>query len=180
MRRLLDTLNLLLATGLVGFAVWAWPRLPDQVPTHFGPDGVVDRWSETTLLSWFALPAVALGLWAVVAVLRGWIVRNPARITLPSGGTLADRPVEVHPPVIEQMRIFMALVAAELLIIFGFIVVGSYRTAMGGDAQGTMLAVLAVAILSGPVLLIVFMMGMSRALAGAEAGGGWRAQGETE
>ncbi|MBT8396316.1 MAG: DUF1648 domain-containing protein [Gemmatimonadetes bacterium] len=46
MKAFFDRLNAILMTGLVGFAVWAWPRLPDQVPTHFALDGQPDSWAQ--------------------------------------------------------------------------------------------------------------------------------------
>lgn len=162
MRRVLDVLNALFATAIVGFAVWVWPSLPERIPVHFGPDGQPDRWSDTTLVSWFLMPAIALATWAFIAAARAWVVRRPERMNLPSGGTLADYPAELRPAVVEHMKAFLSLVSLEVLLIFGLIVVGSYRTAMGGDGQGLMLAVLAIAMLSGPVLLATFMIGLQR------------------
>lgn len=162
MRRVLDTLNVLLAATTVGFAVWVWPRLPDRIPVHFGADGQPDRWSDTTVFSWFLLPAIGLATWGFITLARQWVVRRPEKMNLPSGGTLADYPVEVRPAVVEHMKAFMSLVSLEVLVIFGLIVFGSYRTAMGNDGQGIMLAVLAIAVLSGPVLMVTFLVGMQR------------------
>ncbi len=162
MRRLLDRLNALLALGIVGYAVWAWPRLPERIPAHFGPDGAPDRWTDTTLASWFFLPVVAVACWALVLGGREWMVRRPRTMNLPSGQSLEDFPEEVRPAILEYMRGFMALVGLELLTIFGLIVLGSHRTAMGGDGQGYILAVLALAVLSGPVLLVTFFLGFQR------------------
>lgn len=162
MRKLLDTLNVLFAASIVGFSIWVWPLLPDRIPVHFGADGQPDRWSDTTLLSWFLVPAIALLTWGTIAVARRWVARRPDKMNLPTGGTVADYPPEVQPAVIEHMKAFLALVSLEVLVIFGLIVLGSYRTAVGGDGQGVMLAVLAIAVLSGPVLMVTFLIGLQR------------------
>lgn len=166
MRRFLETLNTALAALTVAFSIWVWPRLPERIPVHFGADGQPDRWSEATLVSWFMLPAIGVISWAFVRVAGAWALRRPERMNLPSGGTVADYPPEVRPAVVEHMRGFLALVGFEVLLIFGLIVVGSYWTAIGGDGQGVMLAVLAIAVLSGPVLLVSFLLGLQRATAG--------------
>jgi hypothetical protein len=44
MRRFLERVNWILILGMIGFAVWAWPQLPEQIPTHFGIDGAADAW----------------------------------------------------------------------------------------------------------------------------------------
>lgn len=162
MRRALDALNTVVAAAIVAYAVWAWPRLPERIPAHFGADGQPDRWTDTSLVSWFLLPAIGLVTWGLLVGLRGWMVRRPHRINLPAGRTLDEFPPELRPAIIEHLRSFMALVAFEVLVIFGLIVVGNYRAAMGGDGQTVMLAVLAIAVLSGPVLLVVFFLGFQR------------------
>ena len=53
--------------ALVTVAVWQW--LPERIPTHWGISGEADDWSNR----WpgaFLLPAVALGLWLLLPVLR--------------------------------------------------------------------------------------------------------------
>ncbi|MEQ9570373.1 MAG: DUF1648 domain-containing protein, partial [Longimicrobiales bacterium] len=77
MRRALDTLNAGLALAIVAYAVWAWPRLPERIPAHFGADGTPDRWTETTVGSWFLLPAIGLASWGLIVGLREWMVRRP-------------------------------------------------------------------------------------------------------
>jgi hypothetical protein len=67
----------------------------------------------------------------------------------------------------EHMRLVLAIVSTEMLVIFGLIQIGSFRTAMGGSGEATILAVLAIAMLSSPVLLIAFFLGFQRATQGA-------------
>lgn len=47
MRRTLRTewLPLLLVAACWGVAAYFWPQLPEQVPTHWGPAGMPDRWA---------------------------------------------------------------------------------------------------------------------------------------
>jgi uncharacterized membrane protein len=67
MKVFFDTVNKGLIVVLVGAALWAWPRLPERIPTHFGLDGQADAWSETTLVSWFLVPASGLLLIAILS-----------------------------------------------------------------------------------------------------------------
>ena len=45
-----------------------YPRLPDQIPVHWGISGEIDRWSDTSFLSVFQLPLMALGLYVLFVV----------------------------------------------------------------------------------------------------------------
>lgn len=46
-----------------------YPRLPDQIPVHWNISGEIDRWSDTSLLSVFQLPLMALGLYVLFMVM---------------------------------------------------------------------------------------------------------------
>ena len=97
---------------------------------------------------------------------------RPRYINLPGGKSLADYPESVHPAVKEHVRGFIALATTELLVIFGLIVVAQFRTATGGDGQPLILAVLAIAVLSSPLMLAVFFIGMQKATRTATPGQG--------
>jgi uncharacterized membrane protein len=170
MKRILDGLNGLLLAGVVGYAFWAWPRLPAEIPAHFGLDGQADRWAATTPFEWFLLPGIAVACWAAMSLLRSFATARPHRINMPGGKTLADYPESVHPAVKEQLKTLLALATTELLVIFGLVLVAQFRTANGGDGQPLILAVLAIAVLSSPILLTVFFTGLQKATRNAEPG----------
>ncbi len=69
----------LLAT--IGYVAWAWPGLPDRVPSHFGIAGTADAWSSRAGL-WF-LPGVGVALYVLFTVLRGYphLFNYPTAIT---------------------------------------------------------------------------------------------------
>lgn len=165
MRRLIDTVNAILAVGLVAYSVWAWPRLPTEIPAHFGLDGQADRWTPTSFVAWFLLPAMALVVVALISFLRRYMLRRPALMNLPGGKRIEDFEPSVRPAIFEHMRLVLAIVSAELLVIFTLIQIGSFRTAVGGDGESMILAVLAIALLSSPVLLVVFFVGFQRVTA---------------
>jgi uncharacterized membrane protein len=68
MNRTIDRLDLL-SFGITGAAAIAtaavYDRLPDPMPTHFDAHGVANGWMPRAIGA-FLLPAVALGLWALV------------------------------------------------------------------------------------------------------------------
>lgn len=162
MRRFFDVLNVLLAGGLVWYTAWAWPRLPREIPAHFALDGRADRWTATTAASWFTIPAIAVGSLVVLWLLREWAVRRPGALNLPGGKKLEDYDPKLRPGILEHMRLVMAIVSTEVVAIFALIQVGSFRTASGGSGEGVVLAVLAIAMLSSPILLVVYFLGFQR------------------
>ncbi len=164
MKRRLDVLNLLLIAGMVGFALWTWPSLPERIPTHFGIDGQPDAWSDKSLFSWFSLPAVGFGLYLLMGWFRRLLPRKPRWVNLPDQRRLSDLPEAARPPVLDMLASFLALVQTELLLIFGLIEVAMWRTAMGLESQGLMITVLILALTASPVLLVVFFLRLQKAM----------------
>lgn len=165
MKRFFDGVNLLLVLGMVGLAVWAWPQLPDRIPTHFGLDGHPDAWTDRSLWSWFALPGIAVAFTALMGLFRLLLPSHPGWVNLPDRTRLSDLPEVARVPVLEMFSGFLSLVQTELLLIFGLIHLGTYRTAMGGESQGIMISVLILAILASPFLMVVFFLRLQTALA---------------
>jgi uncharacterized membrane protein len=163
-KRTFGSLNAVLMLGMLGFALWAWPRLPEQIPTHFGLDGQPDAWSQRTFLSWFLLPFIGIGLALAMARMSKLFTIKPGWVNLPGGKKLSDLPEGARPPVLDAMEGFMHLVATEVLVIFALIQVGQYQAAIGQESQGIMILVLLVALLSSPVLLIVFFLRLQAAM----------------
>jgi uncharacterized membrane protein len=73
----------LLLLGVWGFSLWAWPRLPAQVPIHWGISGNPDRWAtprEAALL----LPALLTGIYGITLLfLNGRFDFKAARLMDP-------------------------------------------------------------------------------------------------
>ena len=155
MRRFFDGMNVLLILAIGGGALWAWPHLPSQIPTHFGMDGRPDAWSARTLESWFMVPGIALLLTAGQGFLRTMIRRKPGWVNLPGTVGLDDLPEKARGPVLELLSGFLALVQTEVLVIFGLIQLATYRTAMGQESQGIMVGVLILAVTASPFLMVV-------------------------
>lgn len=158
MKRFLDSLNGILLALLVGFAVWAWPRLPDQIPTHFGLQGHADDWSPKTLGHWFSIPSVALALVGLIWFFRLILPHRPRWVNLPDRRCLSELPEACQKQVLRMFSGFLALVQTELLVIFGLIEWASYRSAMGQESQAIMILVLILAVMTSPFLVIVFFL----------------------
>jgi CubicO group peptidase (beta-lactamase class C family) len=163
-KRFFDGLNILLILAMLGFAFWAWPRLPGRVPVHFGIDGRPDSWTEKGTSSWFALPGVAVLLTLLMGAFRVLMRRYPHLVNLPDQSHLTDLPEAARGPVLEMLSGFLALVQTELLVIFGLIQIASFRSAMGEPSQGIMITVLILAVLTSPILLVVFFLRLQPAL----------------
>ena len=165
MKAFFGRVNVVLMVGLVGFAIWAWPLLPDRIPTHFGLDGDPDAWSAKSLWSWFFIPGMALLLTAMMEAIRRIIPHRPGWVNLPDKTRLVDLPAQARAPVVEMLSGFLALVQTEILVIFALIQLGTYRGAMGEESQGIMILVLLIAIMASPFLLVVFFLSLQKAMA---------------
>jgi uncharacterized membrane protein len=167
-KRFFDSVNVGLMVAMVWFTIWAWPRLPERIPTHFGIDGRPDSWSEPSVGSWFLMPLIALTLTLGMYGFRRAMPWHPNWVNLPDRRRLSDLPKLARGPVLEMVAGFLALVQAHLLVIFSIIQLASYRTAHGGDSQGAMILVLLLAVMASPFLMVVFFLRFKSALAAGE------------
>lgn len=168
MRRFFNGVMVVLILTLVGGALWAWPNLPDQIPTHFGIGGLPDAWSERSLRSWFLVPGIALLMTAGQGILRIMIRSRPGWVNLPGTTRLEDLPEGARGPVLELLSGFLALIQTEMLVIFCLIQLATYRTAMGQESQGIMVAVLILAVTASPFLMVVLFLQLPGAMGRAK------------
>jgi len=175
MKGFFDRVNGALVIGMFGIALWAWPRLPDQVPTHFGLDGLPDVWSQKSLVSWFLLPVAAVSLTAMIGAFHWVLPRKPGWVNLPDRTRLNELPEVARGSVLRMLSGFLSLVQTEILVIFALIQMSTYRVAMGQESQWIMILVLVLAVMASPALLVVFFLSLQRAL-----DAGKRLAGETE
>lgn len=150
--------NITLLVLLFAVSAWVWPELPERIPAHYGADGVIDRWSETTLLSWFAMPLVALAMSALLYGVAALSTRSVARINLPGKERLLTLPHERQQAVLARLRAGIEMLALPTTIIFCIIQVANYRGAHGLETGGLMTAVLIIAMAGSPLLAILLIV----------------------
>ena len=132
----------------------AWPHLPARIPTHFGFSGKADSWAETTLLSWFGLPLLALAIVLLNVVLARQLPRRPGLFNLSDKQRFLALPSEYQAPVIRRMQDFLHWVSAQMVLLFGLVQWAIYRTAQGADTRTYMLFILILSVAVLPVLLL--------------------------
>ena len=149
---------------IVAGAIWAWPRLPERVPLHFGLDGLPDAWGSRSLWAWFGLPVLATVMSGMMLALTAYMRRHPRLVNLPGGGRLDELPPDRREPIFRVMDAMLCFVNCEVLVILGLIQWASWRAAAGLPMQGLMLAVLLLALLSSPILMAVFFTRLQAAM----------------
>lgn len=72
----------LVCVGMLAASVWAWDKVPDRIPVHFGLDGTADRWGA----KWEGLlimPGLVALIGAIMAVVP---LIDPRKSNLASSG----------------------------------------------------------------------------------------------
>jgi len=140
----------LLVVLLVGSAL-AYPRLPERIPAHFGLDGTPDRWVETSLVAWFMLPLITLGMNALLYGLAALTMRNPRFVNLPGKERLLALPLERQHAVMHTMREGMESLLAPMTLAFCLIQLSIYRTAIGAGGRVEIVAALLLVLLGSTI-----------------------------
>jgi uncharacterized membrane protein len=149
--RPLPLLNALLLAAHWGFAVWAWPDLPEAVPAHFDLSGEPTRWESPSRGSWFGLPVVATLTAALVGTVAWAAPRYPRLMNLPDKDRLLALPPERQRPVLRRSADLLGLLTAPILLAFGMIQVGMWWGAHGQDTTALLVSALVVSALSAPI-----------------------------
>ena len=145
---------------MIGGSIAVWDHLPERMPLHFGIDGRPDSWGGKTFMSWFLLPAIAVGLTIMMYVLASWIMRRPDLINMPDRKKFLELPPEQRRKVLMAMQGLLHWVGVMLNLTFLIVQYGSYRAAIGGAIPGLILTALLVSTVTSPLLAVVALLRM--------------------
>ncbi len=126
-------LNAILVLALFAGSAWAYPRLPERIPIHFGFSGQPDAWAGRSIASWFLLPAVTAGLALMMHAISMFGASNPHLWNLPEKRLFLALPRGEQGPIMARMQRFIAVISIVLTLLLGAIQIGIYRTSTGGS-----------------------------------------------
>jgi uncharacterized membrane protein len=162
--RFVHGLNAVLGFALVAGSLIAWPGLPDRLPIHFGADGMPDRFADTTLLSWFGLPVLAILLGVGLYLLAAVLPTKPSWINLPDKKRFMSLPNEAKEPVFRRVQYLTYVSVAFLLVILDLVQLAVYTEAHQNSAQTLVRVVLVVAAAGSLVISTLAIVGMQMAM----------------
>lgn len=134
-RRFIVLLNVAFMVAWVAFAVAAYDKLPARIPTHFGPSGAADAFSDRSIASWFAMTTIGICVTLLTLGLAQITQRRPSLYNIPGKEDLLSLPTEEQRPYLEQVALFMTLVSSTVVAIFAAIQYDMWKVATS-DQQG--------------------------------------------
>jgi uncharacterized membrane protein len=147
-------LNLWLLAIYVVAAAVGWPRLPERIPTHFGVGGRADAWTETSILTWFGLPFLAVGIALVFLGTMTLTRRAPRFWNIPEKQRFLQLSPQRRAPIEARLERLIASVAVLTTALFIGIQIGIYQTATGANT-GLSWASLAIAFGATTAMLVI-------------------------
>lgn len=126
-------LNAILLLALFAGSAWAYPRLPARIPIHFDFAGRPDAWESRSIVSWFLLPAIAVGLAAFLRGASALAVRNPETWNLPDKRAFLALDPVARAPIVARMQEFMAFVGVMVTAVMCIVQASVYRAATGTE-----------------------------------------------
>jgi len=156
-------LDLLLLGWLWIHSLRLWPTLPDRVPGHVGLRGEI-RWDESTILAWLLLPIVATLSTAAIWIATRYSVRNPRSINIPGKDRLLSLPPNAQRRVLDRIGGSLGVAALSATMTLLLCQEMRYRAALGEAVTPWIVMILAVAVASGPTILITIVLTAQRAL----------------
>jgi uncharacterized membrane protein len=126
-------LNAILIVLLFAGSAWAYPRLPERIPIHFGFSGQPDAWAGRSIASWFLLPAITAVLALMMHAMAASGASNPHLWNLPDKPLFLRLPRPEQAPIIARMQRFLAMLAVVVTLLLSAIQAGIYRTSTGAS-----------------------------------------------
>ena len=158
-RRFITLLDLAILITWITLAIAVYDRLPEQIPTHFGPSGAADAFATRSVSSWFALPAIGVVATLLMLGMAEMSLTRPNMYNVPGKNELLALPHEEQRPFVEQLATFMTLTGTSVLLIFVAIHYDTWRTAMGEQRGMSMVSWAAIALsLSGVLIAMPLWM----------------------
>jgi uncharacterized membrane protein len=145
---------------MVGGSIAVWDKLPERMPLHFGIDGNPDSWGAKSILSWFIMPAIAVGLTVLMYGIAALIIRHPEFINMPDKKKFLELPVESRKNVSAALKGMLYWVGVLLNVVFVLVQFGSYRAAIGMPMPGLILTAVLIGIVTSPLLAVVALLRM--------------------
>lgn len=173
-RRFLLLLDVALLIAWVTFAITTYDRLPDTIPTHFGPSGTADAWSARSVGSWFVLPAIGMCTTLFMLGMAQLSFGRPAMYNVPGKEELLALPAAAQQPFVEQLAMFMTLMGTSVLLLFVALHYDAWRVAMGAQRGLSMISWAAIGLsLGGTTLALpIWMLRFKRGVTAAHVGSG--------
>ena len=155
----------LLMAALVVWSIVVYSDLPASVPVHFDALGRPDAWADRSLAGWMLLPGVGVVVLAVVEWARRRARTKPESVNIPDKKAFLALPEAARGRVLEELDGVLDWVELGTVALLFAIQIARLRAAMGEDVGTLLVITLVTTLLASPVLVVLLMVRVQRALA---------------
>lgn len=111
--------------------MWAWPILPDRIPTHFGAGGMPDAWGQKSFWNVFILASLP----TLIGILFGWLYRHPMYSNIPSSVLLSVMPEPERTTIIRLIRHLLVMIYMIMTLLFAYVSLAVVSGGLAGTAR---------------------------------------------
>ena len=129
-RRLLLVGTVALLLVWIALASAVYPSLPEELATHFGPNGMADHFAAKSIGTWFMLPAVGASTTWLILGLAALIPSRPGLFNTPAKAELLALPDASRRPLLEEAATVMTALGLSIAVLFATIHWDTWRVAV--------------------------------------------------
>lgn len=148
-----------LVIALVAHAAATYGALPERIPTHFGFDGVADRFADRSPALWFLLPIVAASLLLLFEILVVAMRTRPELLNIPDRERFVRLPARFREPVDGIIATMMDSTGLSVVLLLGLVQWHQSQLALSRPGVPVVLIALAPLAITMVVLLHVIRIG---------------------
>ena len=169
MALLAHAVNAILLVAMWAFALWAYDKLPDPIPIHFDAAGNPNGWAEKSYVSWFMLPASALGMTVLTYASALFVIlsrKYPRLVNFPGRykAKFLALPPERREPVLAVAKAFTYWLAVPMNALLAWVEWGMYHAAFDGRMTGSVWTPMIVFFVIFTAVIVVGVVWMLRAV----------------
>jgi uncharacterized membrane protein len=171
--RPLRTLSWGLLLAMVALAAATYGGLPDRIPVHINFNGEADRFAAKSIVRWFLLPGVALGMLTLLDFIGSRMPAQPDLLNIGDKELLLKLPPRFQAPVMREAQRMMDATACGVMLLMLTVQWEFTRVAVGQRGLGPIVMLISPFVLV--FVLLAYVLRISNAL--DESGKAWKSEG---
>ena len=124
---------MIITLGVIGYTVLQYPNLPEQIPTHWGPNGLPDAFTAKNPISVISAPLILLVMQVMFLGINETTKRSGIKLSATSTEASRIRQLTLR----KYTSWFMFLISLLLTMLFSFLQLSTIHEGLFGE--GTML-----------------------------------------
>jgi len=146
---------MLVTLGVIIYTVLYYPSLPEQIPTHWGPNGQPDAFTTKSPASVISLPLILLVMQGMFLMINETTKRSGIKLSATSTAASRIRQLTLR----KYISWFMFLISILITMLFAFLQLSMIHEGLFGDSMMLLVPIVFLLVVLGGTMVFAFKVG---------------------